>query len=370
MSRGRALFLLILLCVLGWIAYNHLLPALEWEIFPAPAGPEEGMALFEKGEYAEAAEILEREATQGNDTAEVLLCLGKALKETGKDRDAERHLENLVGKYPSAPQVPEALFLLGELATTTAGQAERWLELLEKDCDGPWAGAVAVPLGDMLAGSGKLFEARGAYSRALAENLSAGEEQGIKSALTEINKVLVFSPAVTADSVIYTVQAGDVLNRIARKHDTTAGLIRMINNLEGDTLFPGQELKVISVPVRILVERNAFTLTVFLGRHWLKEYTVSIGGEQATPTGSYKVVNKLINPDWFRPGQPTIRHDDERNILGTRWIGLSKKGYGIHGTTEPESVGKAVTKGCVRMTNSDVEELFELVATGTEVEIR
>ncbi|GAG26972.1 unnamed protein product, partial [marine sediment metagenome] len=219
--------------------------------------------------------------------------------------------------------------------------------------------------------SGKLFEARLAYSRALLTGgLSDGEEKRIKNALLEINEVLVFSPTLTPDSVIYTIKERDSLIKIAKKHNTTVGLIRMVNKISGDTVFPGQELKVIKTPVRILVERESFRLNVFLGKNWLKEYTVSIGAEQATPTGSFTVTSKLINPDWCRPGKPTIPHDDERNILGTRWIGLSKKGYGIHGTTTPGSIGQAVTKGCVRMKNSDVEEISELVKVGTEVEIR
>ena len=371
MGKGRAFFLLILLCVLGWIAYAYLLPAMDLDLFSPSGGPEKGIALFEEGNYAGAAKILEREVSQDKDTPEILLCLGRALKETGKDADAEKHLESLLAKYPSSPQLSEALFVLGEIASAPAGRAQRWLELLEKDYDGPWAGTAAMSLGDILADSGELFKARRAYSRVLlGKGLSDGEEKRIKNSLREMNKVLVFSPALTPDSIIYTVKARDTLNKIARDHNTATGLIRMSNKIKGDALFPGQELKVIKAPVRILVERKGFRLTVFLGKHWLKEYIVSIGAEQATPTGSFTVTNKLINPDWFRPGKQTIPYGDRRNILGTRWIGLSKKGYGIHGTATPGAIGQAVTKGCVRMVNNNVEEVFELVTVGTEVEIR
>ncbi len=369
MGKGRTLFLLILLCVFGWIVYTYLLP--DWGLFPTSGGPKKGITLFKEGDYAGAVKILEREVSQDKGTPEVLLYLGKALKETGGNEEATKHLESLLAKHSSSQQLPEALFVLGEIAGTPARRAQRWLELLEKNYDSSWAGTAAVPLGDILADSGKLFEARLAYSRALlGGGLSDGEEKKIKNVLLEMNKVLVFSPIPTPDSMIYTVKEKDTLNKIGKKHNTTAGLIRMANKIKGDTLFPGQELKIIEAPVRILVEREHFRLSVFLGRHWLKEYTISIGVEQSTPTGTFKIVNKLINPDWFQPGKPTIPYGDERNILGTRWIGLSKKGYGIHGTTQPQSIGQAVTKGCVRMRNSDVEEAFELVAVGTDVEIR
>ena len=57
------------------------------------------------------------------------------------------------------------------------------------------------------------------------------------------------------------------------------------------------------------------------------------------------------------------------NPLGTRWIGLSRKGYGIHGTNNPRSIGRRASHGCIRMRNRDVEELFEMVAVGDRVEI-
>ncbi|MCX5714227.1 MAG: L,D-transpeptidase [Candidatus Omnitrophica bacterium] len=57
------------------------------------------------------------------------------------------------------------------------------------------------------------------------------------------------------------------------------------------------------------------------------------------------------------------------NLLGTRWLGIDLPGYGIHGTVDPSSLGKQVTQGCVRMANSDAEELYSIVPTGTEVTI-
>ncbi|MCL6638444.1 MAG: L,D-transpeptidase family protein [Firmicutes bacterium] len=98
-------------------------------------------------------------------------------------------------------------------------------------------------------------------------------------------------------------------------------------------------------------------LTFFEGMRGSKTYPVGVGKPSTpTPTGSYKVVYKLMNPG---------------GILGTRWIGLSIPGgnYGIHGTNNPSSIGGYVSNGCIRMYNEDVEELFPLVAIGTPVEI-
>ena len=61
--------------------------------------------------------------------------------------------------------------------------------------------------------------------------------------------------------------------------------------------------------------------------------------------------------------------DSPKNILGSRWMGISEPGYGIHGTRDPDSIGQAVTAGCVRMLNEDVEELYAIVPIGTEIAI-
>ena len=61
--------------------------------------------------------------------------------------------------------------------------------------------------------------------------------------------------------------------------------------------------------------------------------------------------------------------DSPENILGTRWLGFDKKGYGIHGSVDPSAIGQYVTAGCVRMTNADVEELYAILPVGAEVTI-
>ena len=65
-----------------------------------------------------------------------------------------------------------------------------------------------------------------------------------------------------------------------------------------------------------------------------------------------------------------IPSESPENILGTRWLGFDMPGYGIHGTTQPDSIGKQATAGCVRMLNSEAEELYDLLPIGTEVTIK
>lgn len=96
---------------------------------------------------------------------------------------------------------------------------------------------------------------------------------------------------------------------------------------------------------------------------FIKSYPVGIGKiATRTPAGNYVIINKVSYP-YSRPGGPLSPY-------GTLWMGLSRPGYGIHGTNRPSSIGKMVSKGCIRMYNRDVEDLSRRVGIGTPVTIR
>ena len=100
----------------------------------------------------------------------------------------------------------------------------------------------------------------------------------------------------------------------------------------------------------------------------VKIYPVAVGATATpSPTGSFTVIVRVSQPTWYGPGR--IVRPGKTNPLGPRWIGLSRKGYGIHGTSNPRSIGRPASHGCIRMLNSDVEELFGLVAVGDAVEL-
>jgi len=100
-----------------------------------------------------------------------------------------------------------------------------------------------------------------------------------------------------------------------------------------------------------------------------KVYSVAVGKDSTpSPTGTFKIVNRLTNPTYYHPG--IVVAPGAQNPVGTRWIGLNQKGYGIHGTNAPKSIGKAASHGCIRMSKKDLEEFFEMVRPGDVVEIR
>jgi hypothetical protein len=99
-----------------------------------------------------------------------------------------------------------------------------------------------------------------------------------------------------------------------------------------------------------------------------KVYTVAVGKPSTpSPVGTFTIERRVANPVYHHNGK-TIQ-PGPGNPVGTRWMGLSVHGYGIHGTNEPRSIGKAASHGCIRMSQADLEELFDLVSAGDTVEL-
>ena len=123
-----------------------------------------------------------------------------------------------------------------------------------------------------------------------------------------------------------------------------------------------------TVPKRIVVSLADRKLALFEGSRLVKSYDVAVGKPTTpSPRGEFVVARRVANPTWYGPNK--IVGPGKANPVGTRWIGLSAKGYGIHGTNVPSSIGKAASHGCIRMRNADVEELFRLIDTGVAVEL-
>ncbi|KPK42242.1 MAG: hypothetical protein AMJ78_03210 [Omnitrophica WOR_2 bacterium SM23_29] len=125
-------------------------------------------------------------------------------------------------------------------------------------------------------------------------------------------------------------------------------------------------MKVVTKKFGIVIDKSQNVLFLKQDEEVLKAYMVSSGENNSTPTGTFKIVTKLVNPVWYSAGA-VVPPDSPENILGSRWLGISKSGYGIHGTTDPSTIGKQVTAGCIRMLNSDIEELYTILPEGTEV---
>jgi lipoprotein-anchoring transpeptidase ErfK/SrfK len=127
----------------------------------------------------------------------------------------------------------------------------------------------------------------------------------------------------------------------------------------------------------IVVDLSDRELYLFDGLQQVKTYPVAVGQPSfPTPQGEWEIINKRINPTWTNPDPdgwgaslPAFIPAGPGNPLGTRALDLDAPGIRIHGTYASYSIGTYASHGCVRMFLEDVEELFDIVPVGTEVEI-
>ena len=123
----------------------------------------------------------------------------------------------------------------------------------------------------------------------------------------------------------------------------------------------------------IVIERTSNQLVVWDGRHRWGTFGVATGQAiYPTPLGQFSIVTKQMNPWWYPPDSPwaagaTPIPPGPGNPLGTRWMGLSAPGVGIHGTPDAASIGYSASHGCIRMRIPDAERVFDHVSVGTPV---
>jgi len=299
------------------------------------------VAYQERGNYSEALRAWSEALRSTDDPAvvhRIYYGMGICYSKLGKADEAIRAFKSCYEAMPEGEFAPEALYNLGFLYGKKGdlkGAIESFKALLEKFPNDPQAQEAARTLGDL--------------------NLKY---------------------ILRATSMQYKVRRGDSLAIIARRFNSTPEMIMKASGLKSSIIRVGQ---VLNVPrPKFVIEIDLSDKLLFLKYKGLivKKYPVGIGApETPTPTGDFVIRNKIVNPTWYSPEGP-IPPGDPRNLLGTRWMGISSdkiplsRGYGIHGTSEPETIGKAESDGCIRMFNEDVEELFGLVTIGTPVIIR
>jgi lipoprotein-anchoring transpeptidase ErfK/SrfK len=168
----------------------------------------------------------------------------------------------------------------------------------------------------------------------------------------------------------YTVQEGERLEVIARKYHLSWEYLAKLNRTNPKRIQVGQKLKVIKGPFGAVVDLEDFALTIHLQGYYVKRYEIGIGKDNSSPSGEFAVLNKVENPEYTdsRTGK-TIKGDDPTNPLGKRWLDLGDS-YGIHGTIDPQSIGKAESRGCIRLADNDIIEVYDFLVKGSKVVLR
>jgi len=217
-------------------------------------------------------------------------------------------------------------------------------------------------------GRGSLLEAKEIYQKVMNGQLSSEQMALAQAKLEDLNVKILLSGISIPQSTVYEVHPGDALINIAKEYNTTVDTIVKANNIKNNMIYPGMKLRVLNGKFSIFVDKSLNILTLKFNDEIVKTYNVSTGENNSTPIGTFKIINKIINPPWYKDGKE-IPPTSPENILGSRWLGLDVPGIGIHGTTQPEAIGKQITQGCVRMRNNEVEELYSLVPLETEVTV-
>ncbi len=162
---------------------------------------------------------------------------------------------------------------------------------------------------------------------------------------------------------VHVVRPGETLSSISLDYRRPLTEILAVNSISNpNVIFPGQQIIIPGLPdantIPYSIEISIANRKLVLKENGtiIKTYPIAVGRMLfETPVGNYIIVNRQPNP-----GGP----------FGAMWLSLSKLSYGIHGTNDPSSIGKAVSRGCVRMNNQDVLQLASIVPNGTRVLIR
>jgi LysM repeat protein len=225
-----------------------------------------------------------------------------------------------------------------------------------------------------------LEHARSLYQQALdGGKLDQASEKQCLERLLDLTNRLVLDPktACTApQAVFHKVESGDAAEKIARKYKVNQGQLKRINHLNDKlTVRYGQVLKMLPGEVLFRADRTRLTGTLYIDGVFVRRYPIGVGPGNATAKGVYHIERKVVNPDWYYDSK-RIPYGDPANILGSRWMAFSETdngglggGLGIHGTSLPQSVPGRESKGCIRMLNPDVEELYDFMPQGGKVEI-
>ena len=241
-------------------------------------------------------------------------------------------------------------------------------ELIATFPDSPWTDDSLLKLGEVYEAQQLLVEARAMYRMLLEQFPDSPLMSRAQERLGNVNVALLFSPVMTELDTAHDVKSGDTLGRIASGYGTTVEFLKKANGLSSDVIRPGQKLKIPKGRFTIVVDKSQSRLLLTQSDQFIKSYLIATGRDNSTPEGTFKIVNKITNPVWYKQNA-VVPAESPENILGTRWMGFDKKGYGIHGSVDTAPITQQNTAGCIRLTNGDVEELFAIVPLGTEVTV-
>ncbi len=237
--------------------------------------------------------------------------------------------------------------------------------------------AIDEALAQIRAQPNEVVAVRDKLNKVLQMPLSAEQREAVKSEMAKLAEGWLFGPAAFPSDTLcdtYVVKRGDLLDVIGRRLKVPYEFIMQINSIpRPEALQAGRALKVVKGPFHAKAHRATFTLDLYLQDTYVRSFKVGLGKPGfETPIGLWRVQEngKLIKPTWTDPDTGRMyKASDPDYPLGSRWIALDgvsgtaqgRTGFAIHGTKEPEQIGTAGSRGCIRMYNGDVVLMYNLL---------
>jgi len=335
-------------------------------------GPSAREAVAEQQRMVEPVVIPEKVGTSGG-TAEAAQAQAGEMSEAPAPAVEEVVVEESRTE-PNAVEVP-SLVTAEPPPVSMAAEAPSGAERL-----------IAEAVKCMDAGPAKLIEAREKFNKALRGRLSGEQRAFVKKQMSVLAEAWLFSREILAADELcstYKVRSGDQLAKIGREYKVPYELLAGINHIDRPELLrAGESIKVVHGPFHAKVYRSQFRMDVYLQDRFVRSFSVGLGKPgMETPTGMWRVKTggKLIEPPWPDPVTGKVLYPgDPGYALGSRWIALEgisgeakgRTGFGIHGTKDPESIGRASSRGCIRLYNGEVKLLYNLLVAGdSQVEV-
>lgn len=328
---------------------------------------------IDAGETGEAISLLKKVEDRGG-TAESATMLGKLYYNQGKTSDAMKLFDRVTSDYARSSYASEATLYKGRYALEVEGQKKKaqdiFVGVLEKYKDTPAADYALYYLARMSNDEGNIQQAKKNLDLVVRQKDSPARDEA-EFLLGDINMKLLLSSQPGPGDEVYTIKKGDSLWKMERALKVPQDVIVGINKLRPNALKVGQQIKVPRLDISIVIDKAQRTLTVRNNGTFLKKYHVGINqADNRVPAGDYVVGNKenkgheYVDPD----SGASVKAGDPDNPLGAFFMPL-RRDMGIHGTNEPDKVGKYIAKGYIAMTNQDAEELYTIARTGTPVKI-
>ncbi len=295
--------------------------------------------------------------------------------ETSPEPAAER---NEATRFPPtlAVQTEEPRLDLTKLAPETTA-VESNLEATE---------LIAEAMALVNAEPSRVIDAREKLNAALQMPMNQQQRAFVKEQLSRLADRWLFSRTVFPTDMLcdsYRVRQGDKLSTIGEQFRVPHEILMQINHItRPEALRAASTIKVVKGPFHAKVYRSTFTMDMYLQNTFVRSFPVGLGRPgMETPTGRWvvKLGGKLISPSWTDPDtQRTYRAEDPDYPLGSRWIALEgrkgeaegRTGFAIHGTKDPNQIGTAGSRGCIRLHNGNAILVYNLLMPGlSQVEI-